>query len=91
MTTTELCEIKALQSKGAKLSQLARADLAGLAGQAFVVFDGNELRACRDAAATIAAVVRAKRWTSSIDLTAIRAWNTIPECEPKSLLGKASP
>ena len=39
--------IKALQSKGAKLSKLARADLAGLAGKAFVVYDGNELRACR--------------------------------------------
>ena len=26
---------------------MARADLAGLAGKAFVVYDGNELRACR--------------------------------------------
>jgi hypothetical protein len=42
--------IKALQNKGAKLSQLARADLADLAGKAFVVFDGSELRACPDAA-----------------------------------------
>jgi hypothetical protein len=51
--------IKALQNKGAKLSQLARADLAGLAGKAFVVFDGNELRPFRDAAAAIATVVGA--------------------------------
>jgi hypothetical protein len=64
--------IKALQSKGAKLSQSARADLAGLAGKAFVVFDGSELLACRDAAAAIAAVVHAKRWCSAIDLSAIR-------------------
>ena len=64
--------IKALQNKGAKLSQLARADLAGLVGQAFVVYDGSELRICRDAAAAIAAVVHAKRWCSAIDLSAIR-------------------
>jgi hypothetical protein len=64
--------IKALQNKGAKLSQLARADLAQLAGKAFVVFDGSELRACRDAAAAIATVVRLKRWCSAIDLSAIR-------------------
>jgi hypothetical protein len=51
---------------------LARADLAGLAGKAFVVFDGNEVRDCEDAAAAIAAVVRAKRWCSAIDLSAIR-------------------
>ena len=60
--------LKALQNKGAKLSQLARADLADLAGKAFVVFDGSELRACRDAAAAIATVVRAKR----CDLSAVR-------------------
>jgi hypothetical protein len=65
--------IKALQNKGAKLSQLARADLAGLAGKAFVVFDGKEVRACQDAAAAIAAVVRAKCWCSAVDLAAIRA------------------
>jgi hypothetical protein len=51
--------IKALQNKGAKLSQLARADLADLADKAFVSFDGNDVRACRDAAAAIAAVVGA--------------------------------
>jgi hypothetical protein len=50
----------------------ARQRLAHLAGQAFVVFGGHELRACRDAAATIAAVVRARRWCSAIDLAAIR-------------------
>ena len=44
------------------LSQLARLNLTFDAGQAFVIFDGREFRACRDAAAAIAAVVRAKRW-----------------------------
>jgi hypothetical protein len=63
--------LKALHTKGASLSQLARANLT-LAGQAFVVFDGRELRACRDAAAAIAAVVRAKRPCSAVDLSAIR-------------------
>jgi DNA-binding transcriptional MerR regulator len=65
--------IKALHAKGATLSQLARANLTLDAGQAFVIFDGREFRACRDAAAAIAAVVRAKRWCSAIDLVAIRA------------------
>jgi hypothetical protein len=65
----------ALQSKGAKLSQLARADLADLAGKAFVIFNGHELRAWRDAAAAIATVVHAKRWCSAVDLTAIRTAN----------------
>jgi DNA-binding transcriptional MerR regulator len=64
--------IQALQNKDAKLSQLARADLTNLAGKAFVVYDGRELRACRDTAAAIAEVVRAKRWCSAIDLAAIR-------------------
>jgi len=40
--------------------------------QAFVVFDGHDLRGCRDAAAAIGAVVRAKRWCSAVDLSAIR-------------------
>jgi hypothetical protein len=31
--------------------------------------------ACRDAAAAIAAVVRARRWCSAVDLTAIRTAN----------------
>jgi hypothetical protein len=64
--------IKALQNKGAKLSQLARADLADLAGKAFVVFDGNDVRSCRDAATAIATVVPAKRLSSAIDLSAVR-------------------
>jgi hypothetical protein len=63
--------LKALHTKGAKLSQLARANLS-LAGQAYLVFDGHEVRACRDAAAAIAAVVRAKRPCSAVDLAAIR-------------------
>jgi hypothetical protein len=64
--------IKALQNKGAKLSQLARADLADLVGKAFVVFDGNEVRPCRDAQAAIAGVVRVERRCSAIDLSLIR-------------------
>jgi hypothetical protein len=51
---------------------LAAADLSFDAGQAYVVYDGHELLACRDAAAAIAAVVGAKRWCSAIDLNAIR-------------------
>ena len=35
--------------------------------------DGHELRACRDAAAAIAVVVRARRWCSAVDLSAVRA------------------
>jgi hypothetical protein len=64
--------LKALHIKGAKLSQLARANLA-FDGQAYVVYDGHELRACRDAAAAIATVVRAKRPCAAVDLAAIRA------------------
>ena len=67
--------LKALHSKGAKLSQLARANLA-FDGQAYVVFDGHELRACRDAAAAIAMVVRSSRPCSAVDLSAIRMANT---------------
>jgi hypothetical protein len=52
---------------------MARAKLAFDGAQAFVIFDGRELRACRDAAAAIATVVRAKRPCSAVDLTAIRA------------------
>jgi hypothetical protein len=51
----------------------ARTGLADLAGQAFVIFNGRELRACRGAAAAIAAVVRAKSWCSGVDLAAVRA------------------
>ena len=63
--------IKAPHAKGATLAQLARANVS-LAGQAYVVYDGHELRACRDAAAAIAAVVQAKRPCSAVDLGAIR-------------------
>jgi hypothetical protein len=63
--------LKSLHTKGAKLSQLARANL-GFDGQAYIVFDGHELRACRDAAAAIATVVRAKRPCSAVDLGAVR-------------------
>ena len=67
--------LKALHSKGAKLSRLARANLV-FDGQAYVVFDGHELRACRDAAAAIAMVVRSSRPYSAVDLSAIRMANT---------------
>jgi hypothetical protein len=63
--------LKTLHTKGVKLSQLARANLA-FDGQAYVVYDGHELRVCRDAAAAIAMVVRAKRPCSAVDLSAIR-------------------
>jgi hypothetical protein len=63
--------LKALHSKGAKLSQLARANLT-FDGQAYVVYDGHELRAYPEAGAAIAAVVRAKRPCSAVDLRAIR-------------------
>jgi hypothetical protein len=63
--------LKTLHTKGVKLSQLARANLA-FDGQAYVIYDGHELRVCRDAAAAITAVVRAKRPCSAVDLNAIR-------------------
>ena len=63
--------VKALLRKGVSLARLAAADLSFEAGQAYVVYDGHELRACRDAATAIAAVVRARRWCSAVDLTAI--------------------
>jgi hypothetical protein len=65
--------IKALHQKGATLAQLARSNLTFDSGQAFVVYDGHELRACRDAVTAIAAVVKAKRPCTAIDLSAIRA------------------
>ena len=49
--------LNALHRKGVSLGQLVAADLAFYAGQAYVVYDGRELRACRDAAAAIATVV----------------------------------
>jgi hypothetical protein len=51
---------------------LAASDLSFDAGQAYVVYDCHELRACRDATAAITAVVRARRWCSAVDLAAIR-------------------
>ena len=36
------------------------------------MFEGHELKGWQDAAAAIVAVVRAKRWCSAIDLSAIR-------------------
>jgi hypothetical protein len=36
------------------------------------LYDGHELLACRDAAAAIATVVRAKRPCTAVDLSAIR-------------------
>jgi hypothetical protein len=54
------------------IKQLVR-NLAFDQSQLFVVYDGQQLRPCRDADAAIAAVVRAKRWASAVDLTAIRA------------------
>ena len=39
----------------------------------FIVFDGRELRACRDAEAAIAVVARSKRWCSVVDLASLRA------------------
>jgi hypothetical protein len=53
------------------LARLAAADLV-VEGQAYVVYDGQQLRPCRDAAAAIATVVRARRWCSAVDLSAIR-------------------
>lgn len=64
--------LKALHRKGVALSRLARVNLGDLAGQAYVIFDGHELRACRDAAAAISIIVRARRWCSAVDLNAIR-------------------
>jgi DNA-binding transcriptional MerR regulator len=66
--------VKALLRKGVSLARLAAADLSFEAGQAYVAYDGHELLACRDAAAAIAAVVRAKRWCSAIDLAAVRTF-----------------
>ena len=64
--------LKALHRKGVALSQLARAGLADLAGKAYVVYDGRELRVCPDAAAAIGVIVRAQRACSAIDVGAIR-------------------
>ena len=63
--------IKALHQKGLPLSRLARENLA-FDGQAFVLFDGRQLRGCRDAAEAVAAAARAKR-CALVDLSAVRA------------------
>lgn len=65
--------IRELRRKGVTLAQLAGKDLARLENERFVVFDGNQLRTCRDAEAAIAAVARAKRWCSVVDLANVRA------------------
>jgi hypothetical protein len=54
--------IQALQDKGVALAQLAGRNLAFRNDERFVIFDGQNLRVYPDAAAAIAAVVRAKRW-----------------------------
>jgi hypothetical protein len=64
--------LKALHRNGVSLGRLVAADLSFDAGQAYVVYDGHELCAYRDAAAAIATVVRAN-WASAVDLTAMRA------------------
>jgi hypothetical protein len=64
--------IKALHQKGATLAQLARSNLTFDSGQAFVVYGGNELRACPNAVAAIATVVKAKRPCTAVDLDTIR-------------------
>ena len=56
-----------------KLSQLARVANLALDDQAFIVYDGHDLRVCRDAAAAIATVVKAKQPCRTVDLSAIRA------------------
>ena len=64
---------RALQSKA-----VARpAGRQPLPDERFVIFHGRALHGCC-AAAAIAAVVRAKRWCSAVDLAAVRstlAWN----------------
>lgn len=64
--------VKALLRKGVSLGALAGSDLSFDAGVLFVVYDGHELRACRDADAAIAAIVRAKGRCSAVDLAAVR-------------------
>src|SRR5215831_10543721 len=51
--------LKALHKKGVPLGRLVAADLS-FDAQAYVIYDGHDLRTCRDAAAAIATVVRAK-------------------------------
>jgi hypothetical protein len=60
--------IRELKRKGVTLAQLAGKDLAFLENERFVVFDGQQLRTCRDAEAAIAVMERAWRWCSVVDL-----------------------
>jgi hypothetical protein len=64
--------IRALQDKGVALKLLTGRNLTFPTDEKFVIFDGRELRACRDAEVAIAAVVRAKCACSAVDLAAIR-------------------
>jgi hypothetical protein len=64
--------LQALLRKRVGFRHLAdRADLT-FGGARYVVFDGRELRACRDASQAIAAVAKAKHRCSAVDLSAIR-------------------
>jgi MerR HTH family regulatory protein len=63
--------IRELQAKGVALPQLAGRNLAFPNSERFVIFDGHQLRACRDAEAAIATAARVKR-CSVVDLSAIR-------------------
>jgi hypothetical protein len=63
--------LKALYAKGVSFARLSGADLA-FDEAGYVVFDGNRLRSCRDAAAAINVVCHAKRWCSAVDLRSIR-------------------
>jgi len=46
--------------------------------QAYVVYDGHVLQACREAATAIAAVVHARRWCSAVDLSMVRTDRSWP-------------
>ena len=63
----------AKSNSSSALSQLAGRSLTFPESERFVIFDGQQLRGYRDAGMAIAAVVRAKRWCSAVDLSAIRS------------------
>jgi hypothetical protein len=65
--------VQELQRKGVALPQLAGRNLTFPNSERFVIFDGHELRACRDAETAIAVVARARRACSAVDLGAIRS------------------
>jgi hypothetical protein len=65
--------LKMLHSKGATLAQLARATLPPAGQASYVVFDGHELRCCRDANSAIAAMVRSKHPCTAVDLRCVAA------------------